>query len=71
MTTVNISLPDKLKAQADAVVKSGYYASFSDFIRSGARLLLEQDQLYSELEASRTELRLGKGKVLKSLKDLR
>jgi uncharacterized protein len=37
MTTINISLPDKLKKQADSLVKEGYYASFSDLVRSALR----------------------------------
>lgn len=37
MATINVSLPDKLKSQADKLVKDGYYASFSDLVRSALR----------------------------------
>ena len=40
MSTINISLPDKLKAVVDEQVKSGYYASFSDLVRTAIRQLL-------------------------------
>ena len=37
MTTVNISLPVQLKSQADFLVDSGHYTSFSDLVRSALR----------------------------------
>lgn len=37
MKTINISLPDKLKTQADNLIKAGYYASFSDLVRTAIR----------------------------------
>jgi Arc/MetJ-type ribon-helix-helix transcriptional regulator len=39
MTTVNISLPVQLKSQADLLISSGHYASFSDLVRSALRQL--------------------------------
>jgi len=40
MATINISLPDKLKIQADDLVDQGYYVSFSDLIRTALRDLM-------------------------------
>jgi|GEM_PF-1034386 len=37
MKTINISLPDKLKDQADRIIAAGYYASFSDLVRTAIR----------------------------------
>ena len=37
MATINISLPDKIKVQADKLVSQGYYVSFSDLVRTALR----------------------------------
>ncbi|MFA6519056.1 MAG: ribbon-helix-helix domain-containing protein [Candidatus Shapirobacteria bacterium] len=41
-TTINISLPSQLKAQADELVKHGFYASFSDLVRTALRREIER-----------------------------
>jgi Arc/MetJ-type ribon-helix-helix transcriptional regulator len=71
MTTINISLPDKLKDRVDEAVRSGYYASVSDLMRDGARQVLSQNDLAEDISQSQREFKTGKGRVLKSLKDLR
>lgn len=40
MSTINISLPDKLKNVADQQIQAGYYVSFSDLVRTAIRQLL-------------------------------
>lgn len=40
MTTINISLPEKLKKEAETLIKQGYFVSFSDFARAAIRNLL-------------------------------
>lgn len=40
MSTINISLPDKLKTVVDEQVQLGYYSSFSDLVRTAIRQLL-------------------------------
>ena len=40
MSTINISLPDKLRADADRQIQAGYYVSFSDLVRTAIRQLL-------------------------------
>lgn len=67
---INISLPFPLSSVVDKEVKSGRYASKSEFFRNLLRLWME-GKLFYDLEESRKELKTGKGKLLKSLTDLR
>lgn len=69
-TIVNISLPVQLNAVIEAEVATGNYASKSEFFRSLLRNYMEA-KLAKELEESRNEIKAGRGKVLKSLSDLR
>lgn len=50
--------------------KTGFYTSTSDFSRNPLRDW-QTNQLRAELDESRLEIAAGKGKTLKSLKDLR
>ena len=70
-TVVNISLPDQLATKVDKVIRQGDFASKSEFFRLLLRDWLEENEAVGELEESRRELRAGRGKLLKSLKDLR
>lgn len=70
MTTVNISIPEKLKQQADQLVKTGYYASFSDFVRDAIRNSLKQGQYNSWAEQAKKDRKQGKAVILKSDKDI-
>lgn len=67
---VNISLPVQLNSIVEKEVRTGRFASKSEFFRSLLRLWLE-GRLAGELEKSRKELKAGKGTLLKSLSDLR
>jgi len=67
---VNISLPQQLNIILEKEIASGQYASKSEFIRSLLRDWYET-KLSKELEESRKDIKSGKGKLLKSLKDLR
>ncbi|MEK7451568.1 MAG: ribbon-helix-helix domain-containing protein [Patescibacteria group bacterium] len=67
---VNISLPKELNKEVEKAVKSGRYASKSEFFRDLIRLWQEQ-KLLDEIMESEKEFAEGKGKVLRSLKDLR
>jgi len=69
-TIVNISLPTQLNSVVEAELASGNYASKSEFFRTLLRAWMET-KITKELEESRKELRMGKGKVLNSLSDLR
>lgn len=67
---INISLPQAMVKDVEEHVKTGKYASKSEFFR---RLIRDwqEDQLLRELKASEVEIRAGKGVYLKSLRDLR
>jgi len=67
---INISLPKELNKSVEELVKKGKYATKSEFFRELLRLWLE-GKILRELAESRKELAVGKGKLLRSLKDLR
>ncbi len=67
---INISLPQELAKTVEGQVASGKYATKSEFFRSLLRMWLE-GRLLQELNESRKELLAGRGRILKSLKDLR
>lgn len=67
---INISLPSQLSTIVEKQVESGRFASKSEFFRNLLRMWIE-GQLLKDLEKSRKELNEGKGKVLRSLSDLR
>lgn len=67
---INISLPPKLTQIVEENVKRGLFSSKSEFFRMLIRLWVE-GKLAQEIGESRKEFLDGKGKLLKSLKDLR
>jgi len=67
---INISLPKELNRAVEETIKKGNYSTKSEFFRELLRLWLE-GKILRELAESRKELALGKGKLLKSLKELR
>jgi Arc/MetJ-type ribon-helix-helix transcriptional regulator len=67
---INISLPENMTKKVREGVRRGDFASTSEFFRMLVRLW-EEGKLAEELEESRKEFRAGKGKLLRSLKDLR
>jgi len=69
-SVINISLPSQLESVVEKEVKTGRFASKSEFFRSLLRMWIE-GRLAGELESSREEFVSGKGKFLHSLKDLR
>ncbi len=64
---INISLPSELNKKVQKEVKTGDYASVSEFFR----YLLRTHNLGKELKATKKEFEAGKGKTLSSLGDLR
>lgn len=68
---INISLPKALSQKVDLLVKKGKYSTKSEFMRDLIRRSIEQEELLLELRKSQQEIKDGKGKVLRSLKDLR
>ncbi len=67
---INISLPSPMAQTVKTAVKTGDYASTSEFFRALLRDW-QASKLLSELNESRREIAAGKGKKLKSLKALR
>ncbi|MFA6436803.1 MAG: ribbon-helix-helix domain-containing protein [Candidatus Paceibacterota bacterium] len=67
---INISLPSQMAKTVRKATKDGGYISVSEFFR-GLFRDWQENQLLKELNLSRKEINAGKGKVLKSLKDLR
>ncbi len=68
-TTLNISMPPKLFSKVESVVSENNYSSVSEFIRDAIRAW-EEKQLYQSVLQSEKEFAQGKGKKLRSLKDL-
>lgn len=64
---INISLPQELTKRVKEEVKTGNYASVSEFFRH----LLRIHNLAKELKNRKKKFETGQGKVLRSLKDLR
>ena len=62
-------MPVSLKKSVDTAVKEGNYASVSEFFRDAIRAW-EEEQLYQSVLKSEKEFAQGKGKRLRSLKDL-
>jgi Arc/MetJ-type ribon-helix-helix transcriptional regulator len=67
---INISVPQEVKKEMDIAVKQGGFSTKSEFVRDLMRLW-RQEQILKELRQSQQEFARGKGKILKSLKDLR
>jgi putative addiction module CopG family antidote len=64
---INISLPEEMSKWVEKKVKGGKFSSTSEYFRH----LLRTQELVEELEKSRREFKAGKGRILRSLKDLR
>ncbi|HZJ18667.1 MAG TPA: hypothetical protein VFD45_03560 [Patescibacteria group bacterium] len=67
---VNISLPTELNSIVEKELSFGHYASKSEFFRNLLRLWIE-GRFAEELKESKKELKKGRGKLLKSLSNLR
>ncbi len=70
MTTINISLPDQLKNQADLLVSQGYYASFSDLARTALRQIISQEKLNLWLKQTKNDEAKNKAVTLNSDQDI-
>lgn len=70
MVTINVSLPEKLKKDAEELVKAGEYVSFSDLVRDSLRNSLERNALDGLYEEAKRDERTGRAVILKSKKDI-
>lgn len=66
---MNISLPQETVKLIKMEVKKGGFVSVSEFMRHLIRLW-NAEQLVADVKQSKKEFARGKGKVLKSLKDI-
>lgn len=70
MKTINISLPDNLKARAQQFVELGEYASFSDLVRDALREKLSTLRLGYLERKLKKDIAVGKAIILKSDEDI-
>jgi len=68
---VNISLSKELSSKLDSMVKKGRYSTKSEFVRDLIRQRIEEEELWVSVQKSEAEFKAGKGRILRSLKDLR
>ena len=68
-SVINISLPKNMADLVEKEVKTGKFATKSEFVRHMIRLWNTR-KLAEELKSRRKDFDKGKGKILKSLKDL-
>ncbi len=66
---INISLPKELVRAVEKLMKEEKFATRSEFFRDLLRMRIE-GKILRELAESRKELAMGKGKLLRTLKDL-
>ena len=66
---ITISVPLSVKKSVDSIMKENKYASVSDLFRAAVRSL-EDATLVKNIAESEMEFAAGKGKKLRSLKDL-
>lgn len=66
---MTISVPASVKKSVEYMMKENKYASVSELFRDSIRSL-EEDQLIKSIMESEREFALGKGKRLRSLRDL-
>jgi len=83
---ITISLPENLYNEGMTLIKSGLFSNFSDLVRSGIReefkglqpvirefderMIYNDEELVSGVQQSMKEAKSGKGKVLKSDKEM-
>ena len=70
MSTINISIPIKLKEEANSLVKKGYYVSFSDLVRDSLRALIEKSKYDLLADEAKRDEKEGKAVILKTNKDV-
>ena len=67
---VNISLPKELNKAVEEIIRNKKYSTKSEFFRDLLRMWIE-GKILRDLAESKQELDSGRGKLLKSLKELR
>ena len=67
---ITISLPKELNRKVNELIEKGGYATKSEFFRDLLRMWLE-GKILRDLSESRKELASGRGKLLRSLRNMR
>lgn len=70
MTTINISLPEKLKKDAESLIKDGFFVSFSDLVRHSLREIVSKSKYDLMFEETKKDIKSGKAVILKTPKDI-
>lgn len=68
---INISLPPAMAKEVKKAVKTGKYASTSEFFRELINLWYSEELLFRDLQKSEQDYKEGRWKTLKSFKELR
>jgi len=72
MVTINISLPEKLKEEADDRIARGHYASFSDLVRTALRDKFTSGDTYDRMaKQAMDDYRKGKATALRTDADIK
>ncbi len=71
MTTINISLPEKLKNEAQQLIEKGFYVSFSDLVRHSLRQTVAEDEYDLIFKKTKEDAKRGKAIILKTKKDIK
>lgn len=70
MLTINISLPSKLKTQAEELIRDGLYVSFSDLVRDSLRQVVAKSKYDLWTEEARADIKKGRAKILRTKGDI-
>lgn len=70
MATINISIPTRLRTQAEELVATGYYVSFSDLVRDSLRRLVEKSKFDLWANEAKKDLKKGKAVIFSSGKEI-
>ncbi len=64
MNRVTVSLPDKLKEETNKLIDQGFYASFSDAVRTALRNIVEKNKYDLWAEEAKREYEAGTAYIM-------
>lgn len=68
--TINISLPSRLKQEAENLISEGHFASFSDLVRTAIRKLLVESKYDLWAKEAMKEYKKGEAMELVNKRDI-
>jgi len=71
MTTINVSIPEKLKDQAQSLVDEGFFVSFSDLVRHSLRQIVSKNKYDMWADEAEEDMKKGKGILLRNKKEIK